>query len=602
MPPMPRCSRCCLPSPFSSCAVRAGSGSPISAFFVSLLFFLLDYPVGSLSARPYSLPLPPLRCCLARPAERAAARWGFAKIVAMVAILLLAPPLRLLSSWSALIQVSARVVFSGEIFAYGNDHMPPFMWTRTPWPCRVCILVGLSVLLFNRRWPRPLRTAAATLCLVVGGVQLGALVKYLGLDAGLVDRLPRLHYFEFYMPLFYAVCGGFALHHWRDLLLPCRATRARIVCVGRGGRSCSSPLAFLHPAESRRSSLPIFGWARAFVCARRREKSGAPRRRLGGAAPARRGRRVCVLIVAGAIGTWLAPTADIFPIFFAFSRCRERRALVPRSGRDDDGRGRQPDHPVFAARVECGRPFRGPRRDPGQAARQVRTPGAADMRWTQALFDRFHAWYARAYERQAIKGSSSGELFSPAPAAGALGPAPGAPRRHCANLCTATSPSMGPSRRTSSWRCGDGSGARPRVRAGRDRPHGPVGWGSLGAGAYARSAPPPSLPRATASCCGRCRSRTFRSPRRMSRPSATSIICCGPAMSTPACRRANRSIPPCSRRCTPSGLALLGVRFVVARDSKVYEIPSARAVNGMARLLGLRGARAERRGLRRKRA
>jgi hypothetical protein len=71
------------------------------------------------------------------------------------------------------------------------------MWTNTPAALRLCLLIGLSVLLFNRRWPRPLRMAAVTLLLVVGGIQLAAFARYLELDAGLIDHLPRLHYFEF---------------------------------------------------------------------------------------------------------------------------------------------------------------------------------------------------------------------------------------------------------------------------------------------------------------------------------------------------------------------------------------------------------------------
>ena len=168
-----------------------------------------------------------------------------------MAVLLLAPPLDVLSSWYALLQGSARIVFSDELFTYGNSHLPPFMWTRTPFALRLCIIVGLSVLIFARRWPRPLRLAALTIALVVGGVQLAALLRYLGLDAGLVDHLPRLHYFEFYTPLFYATCGGFALHYWHDLMIARSAGRRRISGMGvaLGLVHRDGPL---HPADIRR--------------------------------------------------------------------------------------------------------------------------------------------------------------------------------------------------------------------------------------------------------------------------------------------------------------------------------------------------------------
>ena len=301
------------------------------------------------------------------------------------------------------------MAFSGEIFAYGNDHIPPFMWTRTPVALQVCILVGLSVLLFNRRWPRPLRTAAATLCLVVGGVQFGALVKHLGLDAGLVGRLPRLHYFEFYVPLFYSVCGGFALYHWRDLAYACRASRARIVSSVRGA-ILFFPLAFLIlPVAALVAACIWLG--SAFVCARRHERaerrgpsSAAQRRLVAGGG--------LVLVVAGAIGTWLVPTADIFPVFFAFSRCRSgilwcRDPAGTTMGADDNPITRYLRHALSAGG-----------RFAGRAETLVRPPvrfgllAPSDMRWTQALFDRFHAWYVQAYGDQSIKDGSSGALFS----------------------------------------------------------------------------------------------------------------------------------------------------------------------------------------------
>ncbi|MGO8867124.1 MAG: hypothetical protein ACLQME_11540 [Alphaproteobacteria bacterium] len=376
-------------------------------FLVSVFFFILDYPVGSLIGIAVFLTFAGAAALLARPAERRTAIWGFAKIAAMVAILLFAPPLHIFSSWTALIQGSARVVFSGELFAYGNSHVPPLMWTRSPWALRVCILVGLSVLLLNRRWPRPLRVLAATLFLVVGGVQLLALVKYLGLDAGLVDRLPRLHYFEFYSPLFYAACGGFALSHWRDVAFPGLADRRHLHAWTLRTIMFLAIALYILPTIVVVVSGILLIVAHAWL---RRERKGvrsvvSP---VGGRLVAR---AVFVALIAAAIGTWLPPSEKIYPIFYAESRCRDGVLWC----RDPPGAtmavGDNPITQYLRRALSADEHFS------GRAETWVRPPvriglyAQVDMRWTDELFARLHAWYARAYEAQVIKGSSEDDLF-----------------------------------------------------------------------------------------------------------------------------------------------------------------------------------------------
>jgi len=386
---------------------RSWVGLADLGLFAALLFFLLDYPVGSLIGVSVFLAFAGVAALLARPAERATARWGFVEIVGLVAVLLLAPPLDVLSSWHALLQGSARIVFSDELFTYGNSHLPPFMWTRTPFALRLCIIVGLSVLIFARRWPRPLRLAAVTIALVVGGVQLAAMLRYLGLDAGLVDHLPRLHYFEFYTPLFYATCGGFALHYWHDLMIARSAGRRRILAWAWRLVLFIGMALYILPRSVVVVGFPLgvaFSWVLRKKADARRQGTVVWRRAVGRAA--------LLLIVAVAVATWLAPTAEILPIFYAYDRCHTGVLWC----RDPPGRtmgaGDNPitqylrralnEEGLFAGRAET--LIRPP----------VRFGLLADekMRWTDALFARFHAWYERAYDAQAIKASSDDELFS----------------------------------------------------------------------------------------------------------------------------------------------------------------------------------------------
>ncbi|MFI5020427.1 MAG: hypothetical protein ACHQRJ_02075 [Alphaproteobacteria bacterium] len=387
-------------------------GAADLGLFVTLLFFLLDYPVGSLIGIAVFLAFAVMAALDARPAERRAARWGIAKIVAMLALLLLAPPLEMLSSWSAAVGDTARLVFADELFAYGNSHVPPLMWTRTVPALRVCILAAVAVLLFNRRWPRPLRMAAATLALVVGGVQLAFLLRYLGLDAGLVDRLPRLHYFEFYTPLFYATCGGFALYNWHDLLFPRLEDRhslwswaarlAIFVAIALFSLPFGAVVAlsygFFAVLARLRGARADGGWTHSSLWRRFAARSAL------------------VALVVLAIAAWLPPSAETYPLFFVYARCREgvlwcRDPMGPTVGMSDNPISRY-------LRSELS----GSERYAGRAETLVRPPvrfervGAGEVRFTSQLFDRLHGWYERAYEALVVKPAPGSDPFSVPPA------------------------------------------------------------------------------------------------------------------------------------------------------------------------------------------
>ncbi len=379
-------------------------GAADLGLLVALIFFVLDYPVGSLIGTAVFLSFAALALAMARPGERQAARRGFAKIAIIVAFVLLGPPLYVLPSWWALIHDSARVVFAGELFGYGVYYQPPFMWTHTPAALRLCILIGLSPMLFNRRWPRPLRMAAAPLVLVVGGAQLGALARTLGLDAGLIDRLPRLHYFEFYLPLFYATCGGMALCHWQKLVHPRLDDWRHVRRWAIGAILYIAAALVILPI----SAIFVVGYSLLVVFALLR---GEPpdAGRIGSS----RLRRLLTFgvtcgLVALSIGTWLPPSTDIHPIFASSLRCRGGGAWC----RDPAGPTMDAaDNPI--TRYLRGE-LQGAGRFRGRADTLIRPPArvslsvAGTVQWTPELFRRFHEWYARAYDAQVIRDSSPG--------------------------------------------------------------------------------------------------------------------------------------------------------------------------------------------------
>ena len=85
------------------------------------------------------------------------------------------------------------------------------------------------------------------IALVVGGIQLAALARSRDWTAGSSNRLPRLHYFEFYLPLFYATCGGFALCHWQKLLHPRLDDRRHALTWAAGTILCLLMALFILP-------------------------------------------------------------------------------------------------------------------------------------------------------------------------------------------------------------------------------------------------------------------------------------------------------------------------------------------------------------------
>ena len=374
-------------------------GWPDLALFATLLFFLLDYPIGSLMGLAVLLVYAAVTLVFARPAERSAAGWGLAKIAAMAAILLLAPPFQALSSWLAVVHDSARTVFSNELFAYGYDYVPPVMWRWTSPALRVCVLVSLAALLFNRRWPRALRIAVAVLVLVVGGVQLTALVKYLGWLPSLVDRLPRFQFFEFYTTPCYAASGGFALYYWRDLLFPSFAGGRRLLSWLRGAVLFFPLAAVVLPAGA--VAVGVYALLAALAGARgEAAEAGWMASPLWRRLAARAGLAALVLL---AIGAWLPPTGEIYPIFYLHGRCRDGVLWCKDAAGATMGMGANPLTRYLRQALDQRGSFA------GRAETLVRPPvrfervSAGPIKWTPELYDRLHGWYERAYDALVVK-------------------------------------------------------------------------------------------------------------------------------------------------------------------------------------------------------
>ena len=302
---------------------------------------------------------------------------------------------------------SARTVFANELYAYGNSGQPPLFWTDTPSALRVCLLVCLSPLMFNRRWPRPLRLVAGTLLLVVAGVQLGTAAKFLGLDGGLVDRLPRLHYFEFYTPLFYAAAGGFALCHWQKLVFP-RLHDKRQVDAWLARAAVFVYLALIiQPVVV----VVVCGIYAALAFSRARGVWPNARRAVTPVSSRLVARGGLLALVAFAIATWLPPTAAIYPIFFAYLRCQFGLVWCRDEMGPTVGAGSNPITRYLRHALNDGDHF------VGRAETLIRPPVRFGllvddkMQWTEELFARLHGWYERAYDAQAVKSASDSDLF-----------------------------------------------------------------------------------------------------------------------------------------------------------------------------------------------
>jgi hypothetical protein len=143
---------------------------------------------------------------------------GLIKILAYAAVILFIPYIGIWHSWSAVLAASARSVFAEELYAYGKSYSPPHMWHDVPGAIRFIIIVSFVPLLAVRPWPRAMRAVALCLLLVVGGVQAWMKLQDHDVLGPLLLKLPRPYYLEFYTPVFYALAAAFGVRALSSLM------------------------------------------------------------------------------------------------------------------------------------------------------------------------------------------------------------------------------------------------------------------------------------------------------------------------------------------------------------------------------------------------
>ncbi|HEY3064990.1 MAG TPA: hypothetical protein VGL09_04320 [Methylomirabilota bacterium] len=186
-------------------------GWPDAALALTMTVFLLAYPIGSLLG-VFALGAFALAVVVtAGPALRARGVVTLVKLCLLTALLLFAPVIGMYHAWSAVAAVAARNVFAEEITTYSPQYLLPEFWHDVPLPLRLVVLVALLAAILGRRWPRPLRVVVITLVAVVGLSQAWTVARAFGLAARLVERLPRPFYMEDYVAVLYATVAAYVL-------------------------------------------------------------------------------------------------------------------------------------------------------------------------------------------------------------------------------------------------------------------------------------------------------------------------------------------------------------------------------------------------------
>jgi hypothetical protein len=180
-------------------------------FALALVAFLLSYPLQSLFGLIVILVFG-FSLVLTTSARRRGRPWlAWAKVLTFSAVVLLTPGIGAYWTWAAVGADSARLVFADELSSYSLNYEVPYFWHDVPLAQGLVVVLALAVLLLNRRWPSPLRTIVLALTLIVGGSQLAMVARTAGVLGGLLERLPRPFYVEFYLPVFYSITAAYIL-------------------------------------------------------------------------------------------------------------------------------------------------------------------------------------------------------------------------------------------------------------------------------------------------------------------------------------------------------------------------------------------------------
>ncbi len=186
-------------------------GGPELTFAGALALLFLSFPLGSVLALPVLAVYGIGVAATARPGARPAAIWALGKLGVVVSVVLLTPGIGLYHAWAAMAAVAARQVFVAELTTYRRAYAAPLLWHDVPLSVRVVVLLMAAAVLLLTRWPRPLRAVVLTLGLVVGAVQIATVARAAGIAGGMLERLPRPFYVEYYLPVFYAVAAAYVL-------------------------------------------------------------------------------------------------------------------------------------------------------------------------------------------------------------------------------------------------------------------------------------------------------------------------------------------------------------------------------------------------------
>ncbi|HEY3064991.1 MAG TPA: hypothetical protein VGL09_04325 [Methylomirabilota bacterium] len=182
--------------------------------------FLLAYPIGSLLGLVTLVAFAVAVTLTSPPALRRRALAALVKLGVTTAILLLAPVIGIYHAWSAVAAVAARNVFAEELTTYPPQYVLPQFWHDVPLALRLVVLAAVLVVALTHRWPRPLRTVTAALTVVVGLSQLWTMARASGIAAAVVARLPRPFYMEDYVAVLYATAAAYVLVCAHRVLAP----------------------------------------------------------------------------------------------------------------------------------------------------------------------------------------------------------------------------------------------------------------------------------------------------------------------------------------------------------------------------------------------
>lgn len=280
-------------------------GGPELTFAGALALLFLSFPLGSMLALPVLAAYGIGVAATAQPGARPAAIWALGKLGVVVSVVLLTPGIGLYHAWAAMAAVAARDVFAAELTTYQRAYVAPLLWHDVPLSVRVVVLMAAALLLLTR-WPRPLRAVVLALGLVVGAVQIATVARAAGIAGGMLERLPRPFYVEYYLPVFYAVAAAYVL---------CRS-----------GRLISRSAALPRWWPARTAAVAAAGWVLVGAVTvwwpgslRRADRPGAWRRRGTVVVPV----LGVLMLYAGAVMTWVYWPEGIHPFFASKVRCRK---------------------------------------------------------------------------------------------------------------------------------------------------------------------------------------------------------------------------------------------------------------------------------------